>query len=684
MSGSIRNVALLSHSGAGKTSLVEAILYRSGAKDALGSVEDGTTVSDYTEQEKRRKISMNTSVLPVQWQGHDFNLLDTPGYADFVGEIRAAQVAADAAMIVVSAVSGVAVGTERVWTSSQERELSTLFVINKMDRENADFFRTMANIEQSLAGNIAAIQLPIGQADGFRGVVDLITMKTYLWPDGTPTESDIPEEVEGLAQEYRERLVEAIVETDDELMMRYLEDAELPAEELYEAFYRAVKRNELTPVLVTSATQAIGIQPLLDFMTRGVRQIEDHEPLPTEEGEPPQMSLEAPFCARVFKTTIDPYMGKVSLVRVIAGTLKPGDTVFDSNRNETFKVSHLYTPNGKDLNEVRELSIGMIGALTKLEPLKTGDTLCDKNQPVRLVPIPLPSPVMALALFPKTRADEDRLGDALHKLLDEDPTLTLERNPETRETVLWGMGHVHLEVATEILRERYHAEVTTKPPKISYRETIRGKGDSRYRHKKQSGGAGQFAEVALRVEPLARGQGFAFDNAVVGGAIPTQFIPSCEKGVRNGLVKGSLSGFPVVDVRATVYDGKHHPVDSKDIAFQIAAAHAFEEACRQARPVLLEPVALIKVRVPERFMGDVMGDLNTRRGRILGMDSEGSVSVVSAHVPMAELQSYSPDLRSMTGGRGAFSLKFDHYADVPDHIANKVIEERNVAEPHTS
>ncbi|MBS3933541.1 MAG: elongation factor G [Truepera sp.] len=675
----IRNVAVLSHSGAGKTSLVEAFLYRSGGKGSLGKVEDGTTVADYTPEEQRRKISIYTSVVPVSWQGNLFNFLDTPGYADFVGEIRAAQLAADAALVVVSAVSGVAVGTERVWTSSEERELNRIIVINKMDRENADFFRTMADIEATLPGNIAAVQVPIGQAQEFKGLVDLLTMKAYLWPQGDPVEIPIPDEIKGIAGEYRERLIEAIVETDDELMMSYLEDADIEDTALAEAFYAAVRRNELTPVLLTSATQVAGISMLLDFLARGVRQITDHGPLAVEEGDPPTLGLNQPFCARVFKTTIDPYLGKVTMLRVLSGTIKPGEVILDSSQGVELKAAHLYTPFGKELKEVKELSAGMIGALTKLTEPKTGDTLCDKAKVVKLLPINLPSPVMAIALYPKARGDEDKLSGALQKLLEEDPTLRLERNSETHETVLWGMGHIHLEVATDKLRERYNVDVEARQPKIPYRETITGHGDARYRHKKQSGGAGQFAEVALRVEPLPRGAGFEFVNAVVGGTIPTQFIPSCEKGIRSALAEGALGGFTVVDVRATPYDGKDHPVDSKDIAFQIAAAQAFKEAMLQAKPVLLEPIMLLKVRVPDRHTGDIISDLNTRRGRILGMDAEGSVSVISAHVPLSEIQNYSADLRSMTGGRGAFSIKLETYAEVPAHLAQKIVEERRAA-----
>ena len=669
----IRNVALLSHSGAGKTSLVEAMLYRSGAIAQRGSVEDGTTASDFTPEEKRRKISIYTTVHPITWKGHQFNVLDTPGYADFVGEIRGAQVAADAAMVIVSAVSGVAVGTERVWTSSLARELSTLLVINKMDRENADFFRTMTDIEQSLPGNIAAIQIPIGQAAEFRGIVDLLHMKAWSWPDGDPVSGPLPAEIEGVAQEYRARLVESIVETDDDLMMKYLEDLELEQDELVEAFFAAVRRDELTPVLVASAAEAMGVGLLLDFMADGVRRVSDHAPLPVASGEPPRLGPDQPFGARVFKTSIDPYLGKVSILRVLAGSVKAGDTILDVNRDEDVRVAHLYVPNGKDLREVPELTAGMIGAFTKAEAVATGDTLTTRKNPFQLQPIRVPSPVMALALTPKSRGDEDKMSDALHKLLDADSTLEVERNPDTHETVLWGMGHVHLEVAIQALQERYGVEVETRPPAIAYRETIEGRGDARYRHKKQTGGAGQFAEVALRVEPLPRGAGFEFAWEVGGGAIPTQFQASCEKGVVQALQSGVLGGFPVTDVRVSVYDGKDHPVDSKDIAFQVAASMAFKEAARQARPALLEPVALVKVRVPDRFTGDVISDLNTRRGRILGMDSEGSVSVVSAHVPVAEIQMYSPELRSLTGGRGAFSRKLDHYAPVPQHLADRIV-----------
>ena len=675
----LRNVAVLSHSGAGKTSLVEALLYRAGTLPQMGRVEDGTTASDTLPEEKRRKISITTSVHPLTWKGHRFNLLDAPGYADFVGEIRGAQAAADAAMIVVSAVSGVAVGTERVWTSSFERELSTLFVINKMDRENADFFRTMADIEQSLPGNIAAIQVPIGKAGDFRGLVDLLGMRAYLWPQGEPVETDVPDEVAGVAKEYRERLVEAIVETDDELMMRYLEDADIPSDDLREAFYAAVREGQLTPVLLASAEKAMGVSMLLDFMTAGVRFVENHAPLPVTEGDPPVLGEGQPFGARVFKTAVDPYLGKISYLRVLSGSVKQNETVLDTTQGEKVRLAHLFVPRGQALEEVPELQAGMIGAVTKVEAIHTGDTLAADSRPFVLQPIRFPPPVMAVALEPVSRADDDKMTEALQKLIEADPTLQLERNPDTHETVLWGMGHVHLEVAVATLRERFGVSVDTHAPKVAYRETIRGTGEARYRHKKQTGGAGQFAEVALRVEPAETGSGLVFDWKVVGGAIPSQFQSSCEKGVRQAMDHGVLGGFVTDDVHVTVFDGKDHPVDSKDVAFQTAAAQAFKEAVAQADPVLMEPIALVKVRVPDRYTGDVIGDLNGRRGRILGMDNEGSVSTVSAHVPVAELATYSPELRSLTGGRGAFSRRFDHYAPVPQHMVNRILEDKQAA-----
>jgi elongation factor G len=668
----IRNVALLSHSGAGKTSLLEAMLMRSGAIATMGRVEDGTTASDTSAEEKKRKISIHSSVHPLRWGEHLYNLIDAPGYADFVGDIRGAMAAADAALVVVSAVSGVAVGTERVWSSARERELNQIVVINKMDRENADFFRTMAALEASLEGNLAAVQLPIGQGTDFRGIVDLLHMVAYTWQGGERTRGAIPDAEAGVAERYRERLIEAIVETDDDLMLAYLDGRELDPLTLEAAFFRAVRANTLQPVLLASATEAMGITLLLDFMAQGVRGVEHHAPVRVRSGTMPPLGREGPFVARVFKTVVDPYLGKVSMMRVLCGALQAGQPLRNATRDADLRSAHLYLPKGAQLEEVKMLEAGMIGAITKADGVKTGDTLVAPGVDVVLMPIRVPSPVMALALTPKSRADDDRLSDGLGKLLDADPTLEIVRDPETHETVLWGMGHVHLEVAVNELADRYGVRVDTRLPRVPYRETIVAAGDARYRHKKQTGGAGQFAEVALRVAPLPRGSGIEFHWGVVGGTIPTQFQSSCEKGVRQAAETGPL-GFPLVDVRVEVYDGKDHPVDSKDIAFQAAAAEAFEEACAAARAQLLEPLALVRVRVPERYTGDVISDMNGRRGRILGMDAEGSVSVISVHVPLSEMRTYSADLRSKTGGRGVYSLKVDRYEAVPAQLVDRVL-----------
>lgn len=462
-------------------------------------------------------------------------------------------------------------------------------------------------------------------------------------------------------------------------MMKYLEDQDLDPLTLKAAFFRAVRANALQPALMTSATEAMGITPLIDFMAQGVRGVEQHMPLRVAAGAMPPLGKDSPFVARVFKNVIDPYLGKVSMMRVLSGEIRAGQPLHDNTRDVDVRTAHLYMPKGAQLEEVQALEAGMIGAVTKADAVRTGDTLAAPGVEVVFAPIRVPSPVMAMALKPKTRADDDRLSDGLQKLLDADPTLVLVRDPETHETVLWGMGHVHLEVAVAELAERYGVHVDTHLPRVSYRETISGPGDARYRHKKQTGGSGQFAEVALRVLPLERGSGIEFNWAVVGGTIPTQFQSSCEKGVRSASAKGPL-GFPLVDVRVEVYDGKGHPVDSKDIAFQAAAAEAFKEACAAAKPLLLEPLALLKVRVPDRFTGDVISDFNGRRGRVLGMDAEGSVSVISAHVPMSEIRSYSADLRSRTGGRGAYSLKLDRYEPVPAQMVDRVLAEARAEE----
>ncbi|HWG85233.1 MAG TPA: elongation factor G [Deinococcales bacterium] len=669
----VRNVAVVSHSGAGKTSLVEALLYRTGARDRLGRIEDGTTASDHTESEKRRKISISTSVLPVQWKGTTINLLDTPGYSDFVGEIRGAMRAADSALVVVSAVSGVAVGTERVWRTADDFAMPRIVVINKMDRERADFYGTLKDVHESLPGSVAAAYLPVGSEASFRGVVDLLARKACYFEKGEVSEGEVPAEVAGLAEDYRSKLVDAIVETDEELMELYLGDEEISDERLHAAYMRAVHAGQLFPVIPTSATTLVGLEPLLELMAEGLRAPDERQDVIGEDGSSRRPVVEEKTSARIWRNTVDPFVGKVAFVRVWSGRIKPGETIRNTSRDTDIRPAHVYALLGKELIEVPELHAGMIGAITKIPELRTGDTLADPSAPINFGPLELPDTVTSVALHAATRADEDKLGTAMNKLLEEDPTLRFERHPETFEMLLSGMGHVHLEIAVEKLG-LMGVKVESTTPKIPYRETVRAVASAQGKHKKQSGGHGQYGDCWLRIEPSDKD--FEFASEVVGGVIPTKYIPSVEKGVVEAKAKGALSGYPVQNIKVVVYDGSYHDVDSSDIAFKTAAGIGFRAAMEKARPCLLEPVMLLRVRVPERFTGEIISDLQTRRARIQGMEPEGAVTTVSALVPLAEIQNYSPDLRSLTSGRGVYSLKFDSYAEVPHQEAEKIIAAR--------
>jgi elongation factor G len=676
----VRNVSVVSHSGAGKTSLVEALLYRTQGKDRLGRIEDGTTASDHTESEKRRKISIATSVLPVKWVTPDvpgaqqvastINLLDAPGYADFVGEIRGAMRASDSAVIVVSAVSGVAVGTERVWTTADDFGMPRVIAINKMDRDRADFYGTLSDIRSSLPGPVVAAFIPVGSESSFRGVVDLLNRKAHVYENGKMTVTDIPDEVAVLAEDHRSRLVEMIVETNDALMEKYLSDEPISDDALRAAFLEAVHGGNLFPVVPISATSLIGLEALMDLMADGLRAPEERPALVGQDGQTREPNTSAPMSARVWRVAIDPFVGKVAYVRIWSGVLKAGDTVHNAHAGNDFRPAHVYTFNGKDLVEVPALEAGMIGAITKVPDLHTGDSLCDPAFEIDFGTLELPEPIMRIAIHAATRADEDKLGNAIGKLLDEDPTLHLERNTETSETLLAGMGHVHLEIAVEKLG-LMGVKVESFTPKIAYRETVRGVAQAQGKHKKQSGGHGQYGDCWLRIEPSD--EDFLFTSEVVGGVIPTKYIPSIEKGVEEARHHGVLAGYPVQNVKVVVYDGSYHDVDSSDIAFKTAAGTGFRAAMEKARPCLLEPIALLRVYIPERFTGDILGDLQTRRARVQGMEPEGAVTIISALVPLVEIQNYSADLRSITSGRGVYSLKFEHYAEVPAHMTDKIV-----------
>jgi elongation factor G len=675
-SGQLRNVVLLSHSGAGKTSFAEAMLYNSGAVSRLGRVEEGTTVSDYDPEEIRRKISVNTSLVPYEWREYKVNVLDSPGYADFVGEVKGAIRAADGAIVLLDAVSGVEVGTELVWRYADEVDLPRMLFINKMDRDNADFRRAVNQAKEYLEGNIIPFQLPIGAQEAFEGVVDLVSMRAYRGEKAE--EGDIPDDLLSEAESYRLQLIEVAAETDDALLEKYFEEEALTEEEMRQGLATGVRNGAIVPVFCGSALRNIGVQPLMDAIIEYLPSPVDAAKaratdVKTGEEEILEPVAQAPLATLVFKTLADPYVGKLTYFRVFSGAMESDSRVFNASKGEEERVGQLFFLRGKEQEPADEIPAGDIGAVAKLQKTSTGDTLCDKDHPLTLAPISFPHPIFSAAIAPKTKADLDKMGTALARLTEEDPTLQVEREASTRETVLSGMGESHVDIAARRLHNKFGVEIETSVPKVPYRETINKVTTSQYRHKKQTGGAGQFAEVWLRVEPLERGSDFEYDSEVREGHISKGFIPSIEKGIKQVLQQGVIAGYPVVDVKAVVYDGKEHPVDSKDIAFQIAGREAFKEAVRDAAPVLLEPIMFFAITVPEPNMGDVLGDLNTKRATVMGMEQKGDMSIITAQAPLAEMQSYATDLRSMTQGRGMFTMEFSHYEEVPKHLADGII-----------
>lgn len=663
------NVSVVGHSGVGKTSLVEAMLFRAGQLKRLGSVMQKNTASDHTQLEQEHQMSIFTSVLPFNWHESQVTLLDTPGFSDFVGEIRGALRSADNTLVVVSAVSGVEVGTERVWKTADEFGMPRIIAVNKMDRDRADFFEVLEGLESSISGPVVATHLPIGKEKDFSGVIDLLSRKAYV----NNQIVDIPEGHEELVQQYRAKLIERIVETDEELIERYLADEEVTLQELNRALLVAFKTGQIDPVVPVSATTLVGVEALLDLLVTIEREPTERPPFVAVDGQTRPPTREAPFSARVFRSSTDPFLGKVAYVRVWSGTIKPGQPIYNSSRGVTVTPAHLYVLNGKDLQEVPELTAGMIGALTKITEVKTGETLCDPANLIDYGPLHLPDPTVSAALHPKTRQDEDKLTTQMNRLLDDDPTLKFGRNPETGEMVLSGLGDMHLNLAIEELA-LLGVNVTTSKPKIAYRETVKAVAKSQGKYKKQTGGHGQYGDCWLRIEPSS--ENFEFASEIVGGVIPSKYVPSVQKGVEESLSKGALSGYPVQNIKVVVYDGSYHEVDSSDIAFKMAAGLAFREAMSRAQPTLLEPILQLNVYIPESSMGDVLSDLQGKRAQILGMDTDGNLTVVRALVPEVELQEYSAQLRSITGGRGAYSLKFNSHQEVPQHLQAKIIQAR--------
>jgi len=668
----IRNVALIGHGSTGKTSLSEAMLFNAKAINRLGRVDDGNTTSDFDPDEIRRSFSVNLSVLPCEWQGNKLNILDTPGYADFVGEVKCAVRAADAVAIVICGASGVQVGSEYAWAYADEHNLPRLVFINRMERENADFHQTLSQLQGMYGQKCVAFQLPLGAQADFRGVVDLLTMKAYVGEKGEAQE--VPEQLLEQAASLREKLVEAAAETDDALITKYLEGEELSEEELRQGLRTGVSRGSVVPVLAGSATKNVAVTLLMDAICGYLPSPADMAVV-VQDGEPIQADAKGPLAALVFKTTADPYVGRLTYFRVYSGTLKADSQAWNANEGSAERIGPLYLIRGKSQEQVSQVVAGDLGAVAKLTETSTGDTLATRDKPIILPGISFPEPAFSGAVLPKSKADLDKMGSALSRIAEEDPTLRVSRNQDTGETIMSGLGDSHVEVAVEKIRRKFGVDLEMTTPKVPYKETITATSSAEYTHKKQTGGHGQYARVAIELEPLPRGSGFEFTNRIVGGVVPRQYISSVEKGVVEAMHEGVLARYPLIDMKATLFDGKDHPVDSSDIAFKIAAAAAIKKGAQEAHPVLLEPIMNLQVAVPEANTGDVISDLNGKRAKVMGMTPEGTRTVIEAQAPMAEVQHYAADLRSMTQGRGSYSMQFSHYEEVPAHVVQRIIEQ---------
>jgi elongation factor G len=670
----IRNIALISHNGAGKTTFVERLLLDTGVTTRMGRVENGTAAMDFEEEEMARNSSISTALAPIEWQSLKFNLLDTPGYADFIGEVNSALKVADGAVVFVEAVAGVEVGTELVWQFSDARNLPRLLVINKMDRDNVRVQRVRQSIDENLSARFVPIQLPIGEGPAFKGVVDLIKMQARMGAEDTV--ADIPADLADAAEEARMELMEAAAEGNDELLMKYLDGEELTNDEIADGLKAAVAQNAVVPILYAAPQPGIAVKALLEAMSHYLPAPHETGPFTAVNAKGDEAEVEvsdtSPLAAFVFKTREDPY-GKLSYLRVYSGILESDSRVWNSSLNSEVRVGQLHVARGKEQLPVQRLHSGDIGSVVKLGETTTNHTLCDNGQRLRLAPISQPNPIASVAIHPVAQSDVAKLTQSLSRLTAEDSTLQWRAEPATRETILSGMGNTHLEIAVKKLQSKFGVNVTTSVPKVPYRETITKSNSADYTHKKQTGGAGQYARVMLRVESLDDDAGFEFGSEIFGGSISGPFVAAVEKGCRQALDQGALAGYPMSGARAVVFDGKEHPVDSKEIAFQIAGREAFKQACLGAGPVLLEPIYEVEVVVPADNMGDVMGDLNGRRARVLGMDTEGTKSIVRAEVPLAEMQTYSADLRSMTQGRGVFSMSFLRYGRVPSHLQENIV-----------
>ncbi len=666
----IRNIILLGHSGCGKTSLAEALLLNAGAIAKMGRIADGTTVSDYNEDEKEKKHSSSTSLVSFSYRSKKINLIDIPGYTDFVGEMIGGLESADACVVVVNATGGIEIGTERAFRLSKEKGVPCFFFINMLDKDHSNYDKCFDDINNKFRKHCVPVDYPIGKEASFKDVASVITQKGAEGLDDAEKSH---------FKALGDSLAETVAETDDVLLEKYLDKGELSVEELTQALKKGLNTGDVSPILCGSATRNIGIKELLDFIVDYLPSPADRakaEVTKPESGD--RVSLDTdpnkPFAALVFKTLSDPFLGQISIFKVFSGKLQSNGGFFNVNRSAREKIGQIFTLMGKNQVSMESAQAGDIACVAKLKETHTGDSITDEKSMVKFDEIKFPEPAVSFSLKPKTRADEDKISNAIHKIMAEDPTFKVTRDEQTKEMIVSGMGDMHINMMINRMKMRYGVQVELGTPKVAYKETILGKGDAQYRHKKQTGGAGQFAEVWMRIEPLQRGEGFQFVDEVVGGAIPRQFMVSCEKGIRSALDSGGLAGFPVVDVKAIVYDGKTHPVDSKDIAFQTAARHAFRESMLKAKPVILEPIMDVDVTVPDEVMGDITGSLNSRRGRIMGMEPGEGSQTVKAKMPLEEMYKYVNELKSITGGRGTYTMNFSHYEVVPSNLAQSIIE----------
>ena len=663
----IRNVGVVGHGDSGKTTLTAGLLFTAGASNRLLRVDEGNTITDFDEEEIQRKITISTAIAVAEWKKTKVNILDTPGYNIFINDTRAALVAADAALVVVDGVAGVEVQTEKVWQFAADYKLPRAVVINKLDRERADFDRALESVQETFGRFAVPIQIPIGVERDFTGVVDLVRMKAYTYAadgDGKGKEGDIPGDLAAAAQKAHEALVEMVAEGNDALMEEFFDKGTLAPGQIAEGLKQGLREMRIFPVMCASALHNVGSDLILNFIT-------DYLPSPLER-ESPGQNVTGPS-AFVFKTTADPFAGRITYFRVMSGVVKNDANLQNATRGTAERLAHISSPTGKTLQPVTELHAGDIGAVAKLRDTLTGDTLAEKGLDIVYPPVKLPEPSIAFAIEAKSRNDEDRMGNAVHRILEEDQSLRFYRDPQTREFLLAGSGQQHVEIVVSRLKKRYGVDVALKAPKIPYRETVRGTADVQGRHKKQTGGHGQFGDCWIKMEPLARGARFEFVNEIFGGAIPRNFIPAVEKGIIEAAENGFLAGYPMVDFKVTVYDGSYHDVDSSELAFKLAARKAFKAAMQHAKPALLEPIMNVEIQSPVEYAGDLMGDLNGRRGRISGMETKGASQFIRAQVPMAEMLNYQSDLTAMTQGRASFTMEFDHYDFVPQLQSDKII-----------